>query len=168
MANFDLTGLKKKFKTVLAAANTTTASIDLSGNMTKRVAQVTTFNPDKVFHQADLFPSLNVFTDNKDLTGSDIVKNQAVAKRRGEITLNILGAYQDFAVQDDNTNDEAADQLELMMENCEDILRNDPTLGNFSGLRFQIPNGIQYAISTFDEEVYFRAAIMSLKAVVIY
>lgn len=167
MAGFDLNGLKDKLQSVLQTANTTTASTDLSDGLDSRVRFISKKNPDMVFTQATHHPSIHIYPDNKDITSVDIVKDQTSARRGGVYNMNIMGIYQDFNTEN-NDEDKAMKNLIAMMENVEQIYREDPTLGGTTGVRYQQPTGVQYGLAGYDEEAYFRVGVLSLQVKIFY
>jgi len=167
MATFSLNALKERIQTILETANTTTASNDLSSGMDSRIVRISKMNPDKVFAQATKHPSLHIYPENVTMESQGIAKTQATAKRRTEFNINIAGIYQSFALEDIE-EDKAQKNLEIMMSNLESVLRDSPTLTDYTGVLYQIPTGIQYGIGGLDEDCYFRIGVLSLKVVTLY
>ena len=130
MSVIDLNNLKEQVQTVLQAQNTTTASIlNLSNNLTTQITKVFKKHPRHLVGQASEFPCVTVFLDGKDMDNTSIAPNQRTqGRRRADIRVNIAGLMWDnnFVSNDD---DEAEDDIEALMENIEEILRNDYTLG---------------------------------------
>lgn len=162
----DIVGIKNEIQGILNTANTTTASNDLSGNMTFRVKSVLTVNPDKIQILANDFPYVTIWTESKDITQADIARTQTIGKRRSELSLGIAGAVWNQNFSSDYTNDPADDDLEYLMENLETILRDNDTLNNT--VTWQYPTSVEYFSLPIDEGAHLRVATLQLRCTVWY
>lgn len=162
----DISAIKQEIKSLLVANNTTTSSVFLSNNMTTRVKKVYTVNPEKIELTANATPYVTIYTDRKSIEQADIARNQAIARRQTDLTLNIVGALWNQNFSADITKDPADDDLEYLMENIEEVLRQYPDLeGNVS---WQVPEETDYFSMPIDEDSHFRAARLKLKCRVFY
>lgn len=163
--SIDLTNIKTQIKTILDTANTTTASRDLSLGMGSRVQKVFKINPAKIPIQASLFPCVTMFIQSKGISADTIAKNQATGKRKSQISIKIVGATwnSNFA---DITQDPSDNDIEDLMENIEEILRNNGNLNN--AVNWAIPTGVDYYTTVIDEQVHIRSAELTLDSVVYY
>lgn len=165
MSVIDLNGLKEQMQTVLQAQNTTTASIlDLSNGLTTRITKVFKKHPRHLIGQASEFPCVTIFIDGKGIDNTTIQVNQRSAKRKAEVRVRVAGMLWDnnFASNDD---DEAEDDIEALMENIEEIFRNDYTLGNT--VHWVVPEDVEY-FSLYGEESHLVTGVLSMKAVKFY
>ena len=166
MAQFDIAGLKNQIKSMFDTANTTTGSpIDLSKGMNDRVQQVFKINPNKLPVQASQFPCITIFLDGKDINQVTTALNQVNARRKGELELKIMGSVWENNFTNVSTDD-GDEEIELLMENVEEILRSNPTLGG--KVNWAIPDDITFHSGILSEETHLRAGIMSLKAHIYY
>lgn len=124
----DLNSIKEQIQSVFQAANTTTASRDLSSGLTNRVQRVLKVNPYIIPVQADWYPFVTSYIDSKLVTLLDVCQNQMMAKRTGEISVKVVGAVWNNNLSDPEV-DAADEDCEDLMENIEEILRANPTLG---------------------------------------
>lgn len=167
MTQINISQLKTDIKEIFDAANTTTASpVDLSNGLSQRVKNVFKINPEKLPIQASLFPAVTMFVDGKDITQDGIALNQVNARRRGEVDLKIMASVW----QDSYTNvstDDSDEEIEQLMENIEQILRNNPTLGN-SQVNWALPSDVTYHTGILSEEAHMRAGVLSLRINIYY
>lgn len=161
----DLNNLKEQVQTIFQAANTTTASTDLSSGLARRVRRVVKLNPALIPIQANWYPYVSVYIDSKDVTLEDFAGTQALAKRSAEVNLKIVGGVWNTLDNDDEV-DEADEDCESLMENIEAILRDNPTLGNAA--LWSRPERIQYYNMGLGEGACLRAGVMDLKATIFY
>ncbi len=153
--------LKQNVATILEAANTTTGSpIDLSANLATRVNTINRYNPEVMRLDHSRLPAICIYTDRKDPELDDIARNMATGKRRAKLTLRIAGLVWSTDFSDAST-DPADDELEILMENIERVLRSEDTL--FGQCRWHVPKGITYHTAPFDEETAFRVGLMDLE-----
>jgi len=166
MSQIDISSLKTSIKSIFDAANTTTASpVDLSNGLAKRVQNVFKLNPNSLPIQASLFPAITIFIDNKDISQDGIALNQVNARRKGELDIKVMGSVW----QNTYTNvssDDADEEIEQLMENIEQILRNNPTLSN--NVNWQIPTDCSYHTGILSEEAHMRAGVLNLRAHIYY
>ena len=166
MSQIDISTLKTSIKSIFDVANTTTASpVDLSNGLAKRVQNVFKLNPNSLPIQASLFPAITIFIDNKDISQDGIALNQVNARRKGELDIKVMGSVW----QNTYTNvssDDADEEIEQLMENIEQILRNNPTLSN--NVNWQIPTDCSYHTGILSEEAHMRAGVLNLRAHIYY
>lgn len=161
----DLNNLKEQIQNILGAANTTTASVDLSGGLVTRVQRVLKLNPGRIPVQASWFPFVTTMIESKEVVSQDIAATQLLAKRRAEVNLKIIGAIWNSTFLD-NEVDPSDDECEDLMENIEEILRRNDSLN--SSVIWHMVNNVTYYNSQYDEETHIRVGILSLKASVFY
>jgi len=164
---FDLNGCKTRLKSIFDTENTTTATYPLSNNMDNNVQLVSKCNPDLVFTQHTKFPSLHIYPESKTVNTDTIGKNMIDTSRKGLVRMNIMGVCQFYNIEN-NFDDKGQKNVEILMENTELILRNNPDLQNFAGVRWVIPSDTQYGIAAFEEDAYFRVGVMSLDINIFY
>lgn len=129
MGVIDLNAFKENIQTVLQQQNTTGASIiDLSSGLTNRITKVFKKHPRHLVSQASEMPLVTVFLEGKKPENKTIAPTRQLAKRQGEVRVNIAAMFYDNNFQN-NDDDEAEDDLEAVMENIEEIISRDPTLG---------------------------------------
>jgi len=157
-----------QIKTILDAANTTTASpIDLSSNLlnSKRVKKVLRLNPESIVPQASFFPLVTCYIPSKNIVGSDIAKDQLNIKRRAKIPVSIVGS-----VWNSNFNsvdqDPADTDINYLMENIELALRSDPNLSGY--VNWQVATGCQYYTTVLNEQTHLRSGVLTLECDVFY
>lgn len=166
MSVADLNGIKDQLKIIFDDANTTTASpIDLSANLSKRVAKVLTVNPDLIRPQASFYNFVTCYIKEKSIETEQIAGNQLNIKRQSDITIEIVGAVfnQNFA---DVTKDPADNDINYLMENIEQVLRTNPTLNNT--VKWQKPQNVSYHSSNLNQNNNVRVGILTLAAKVFY
>jgi hypothetical protein len=157
--------LKETIRYILDQANTTTASVDLSGNMSTRVSTIMKVNPEKLMPQASLFPAVTVFLSNKNIEQKSIAGNQVYGKRKADLTFSIVGMTWNDRTQN-YKQDPADDDLEYLMENIELILRSYADLNR--NCLWQFPTGVSYHSAGYDEQAHFRIGIIDLQVSVYY
>ncbi len=169
MARVALGSIKTSTQSILNTANTTTGSpIDLSDSLTTRIQQVLQINVERIPIQPSFYPCITMFYDNKGVTIQDIAKDMLTSRRRGEIDLKIVGL-----VWIDNMNtsnfqykDLADNECEQLMENIEQVLRSDPTLGG--NCLWSKTTDVSYHSYQVSEDSHMRAGIMNHKITVQY
>lgn len=168
MAVLDIPGIKTQIKSVLDTANTTTGSpIDLSNGLTTRVQKVLTYNVEMIPIQPSFFPCVTVFTKEKDVESLDMAVNALIGRRKITLNMSIVGlVWVDTMTSGFELRDLAEDQVEKLMENVEQVLRSDPTIGG--AVNFSHPTKVTYHTFSMNEGAVMRAAIMNLMAKVIY
>lgn len=161
----DLNNLKTQITSIFDAANTTTATQDLSEGMETRVQRVLRVNPERIPIQADWHPFVTVWIESKELNPEDFAVNQTTAKRRGEVAVKIAGCVWNSSISDEE-DDPADDDCEKLMENLEEVLRANPTLNGLALWSF--PTRVTYHNRQIEEGVHIRAGILHLVATVFY
>ena len=157
--------LKENIQTILQAANTTTASVDISSGLETRVQRVMKVNPARVPIQASFYPYVTVYIDRKEPKNTTISKNQATGKRKAEIDVKIIGAVWNSTVNDEEL-DPADDDAEKLMESVEEVLRSNSDLSGFC--EWSYPTMITYHNVQIEEDTHLRAGIMNLKVIKFY
>lgn len=163
----DISAIKTAFKSILDTANDTAASYDLSTGMSRRVKSVNTFNPERIFPEGNNMPSLFIWLMAKKVEQATINRTMATGKRKAELLFGIAGiVYVPYTTT--NTTDPADTDCEKLMENTEEVLRNNDTASNT--VRWHIPADITYhnTNSPNDEEAHLRIGLMQLKTTVYY
>jgi len=161
--------IKSAVQSILETANTTTGSpIDLSDALATRVKKVLQINVERIPIQPSFYPCLTMFYDAKQVTLKDIAGSMLNGRRQAEIDLKIVGL-----VWIDNMNtanfqfkDLADNEIEQLMENAEQVLRNDPALaGNALWSKTTEVSYHNYVVS---EDAHMRAGIMTYRISVLY
>ena len=167
MAQIDIATIKTNIKSILDTANTTTGSpIDLSSGLSNRVQQVFKVNPNRIPIQADLFPFVTCFLNDKEIDQITMGHGtQTNALRQAVISISIMSAVCESAVSD-ITADTADENIEKLMENVEEILRSNTTIS--SSVNWAMPTNITYHTIQWDEETHVRASLMNLNCKVFY
>jgi len=160
----DLNNFKTQIKTIFDAANTTTASTDLSSGLVRRIQRVVKYNPGKLPIQASLYPCVAIHTAAKTIENVTIARTQANGKRKAEIDFTIDGIVWNSAI--DSDGDPADDDCESLMENIEEIMRANPTVAGIATWSF--PTAVTYHQIRLDEESHMRIGRMNYRATVFY
>lgn len=162
----DLNNLLETIQYCLEQANTTTGSpIDLSNSMTKRVQTIDKINPTKIRPQASLFPYVTCFITGKEIENQTFAKNQSTMKKLATVSIDIAGmVWNPILVTKDS--DPADNDIHLLMENIELVLRSYDTLN--STCRWQFAEVVEYYDEEIDETSHLRAGIIRLKVKVDY
>jgi len=150
---------------ILSAANITGAAYDLSKNMSTRVQLITQVNPELIAGQASQYPMITYKIDGNSIDISETGHGSAAnAKRKTEISIGIMGL-----VWNDNYSSSETDPADIethyLMENIEQVLRNDTTLGG--KVLWSYPTRIDF-YQFLEEESHFRVGLMEYKAVKFY
>lgn len=165
--SLDLNTIKDNVQNILEAANTTTASVDLSSGLERRVQKVLKVNPGRIPVQPSWFPFVTVFIESKDMNFQDIAATQRQAKRRADINFSIIGAVWNSTVSNSSLDEDPADDdCESLMESIEEIIRGNATL-NGQAL-WTTPLNVKYYNSNYDEETHIRFAVMNIRASILY
>ena len=160
--------IKSEIKSLLDTANTTTGSpIDLSDSMTNRVAKILELNVEKIPIQPSFFPCITMFYEGKTVELRDIAKNMINGKRRADIDLKVIGIVwlDDINTANYELKDLADNECEQLMENIEQVLRNDPTISG--NVNWAATTDVTYH-NVLDEEAHFRTGILNYKLSVYY
>lgn len=169
MSTIGLNTIKDKVRQILVEANTgSSANQDLSENMRERVKKVLTLNVERLPIQPSFFPCITMFYDSKRITLQDISRTQKQGKRRAEIDLKIVGIvyHTDLENIGDEYTDQADNECENLMENIEQVLRENPDLKN-TALYSNITD-TTYHNYPVSEGAYMRAGISNLRIVIFY
>lgn len=167
-ARADLNGIKEAIQTILASANTTTASpIDLSSGLAnnKRVRQVLKIHPEMINPQPSFFPLVTCYIPSKDRKDESIAGSQLNSKRRSTVTVNVVGGIwnNNFTTLD---MDPADEDISLLMENIELILRSDSTLQGT--VNWQKIGSCKYFTTVLNQQTHLRSGILTLECEVFY
>lgn len=168
MARIPMNTIKSEIKSLLDTANTTTGSpIDLSDGMTNRIEKIVEINVEKIPIQPSFFPCITMFYDGKTIALQDIAKNMINSKRRAEIDLKIIGIVwlDDINTSNYQLKDLADNECEQLMENIEQVLRNDPTISG--NVNWAYATNVTYH-NVLDEGAHFRTGILNYKVSVFY
>ncbi len=162
----DLNNIKTQIKSVFDTANTVGAlPIDLSANLSTRVQKVLTVHPDMIPLQASFWPFVTCYIDSKEINSDDISVNQQQSKRRARLKIVIVGGfYNENFVTD--TKDPADEDINLLMENIELVLRGSHDLN--ASVKWQKPTDVQYYISPLNQKTHVRLGLLTLDAQVFY
>jgi hypothetical protein len=163
--SLDLNNLKEQMQSIFQTANTTTATRDLSNGLETRVQRVLKVNPGLIPPQASWYPYVTIFIDNKTIELTDFAKDQLSAKRKADVTIKVVGAIWNSTINDEEI-DPADEDCEDLMENIEQILRANPTLGGIA--TWSKPTAVTYHSGKYGEEVHIRAGILDLEATLFY
>lgn len=169
MARVDMPGIKSAIQTILEGANTTTGSpIDLSDSMTNRVRQVFQVDVEKIPIQPSMYPCITMFYDRKAVALQDISRTMLEGKRRADIDLKVVGIcwIDDINTANYQYKDLADNECERLMENIEQVLRSDPTLGGKA--LWSAATDVTYHTYKVMEGSHFRTGLMNFKITVFY
>lgn len=163
--SIDLGNLKTQIQGILNAANTTTASRDLSSGLGTRVQRVLKVNPGLIPIQPSFYPAVTVFINSKDVEDRTIANSQLVGKRKAVVTVSLAGIVWNSIST--NINEDTADNdAEILMENVEEILRSNTTLAGVA--TWSAPTKVTYHDLKPEEEAHMRAGILNLEASIWY
>ncbi len=168
MSVIDMNGLKTGLKSTLDTANTAGGSpIDLSNGMASRVKQILMLNVEKIPLQPSFYPCVTMFFKGKQIKADTIAKDQLVGKRMATVDMTLVGiVWVDTMGANFEYKDVADNECELLMENVEQVLRSDPTIGG--RVMWQIPTNVDYHNFSNDEGAHLRVGVMNLQAKVLY
>ena len=161
----DLAGVKTAFKNILDTANTTTAAYPLSTGMATTVQKVLKIDPAKIRPQASFFPFCTIYTDSKSVTLDSINTSQQIAKRTAEVSFNVVGAVWSPIITD-ITEDQGSEEIELLMENIEEIVRRNFKLSGTC--LWTKPVSVSYGSVRFGTTDQARIGVMELQARIQY
>jgi len=165
----DLNAMLENIQTVLENANTTTASpIDLSSNLSSasgRVKQIYKVHPNRIRPEGNVMPFITCFVTGKSMEDQTIAKSQLNLKRKGTVSVDIVGAIWNTTFQTADTDPADAD-IHYLMENVELALRGAENLS--SSVLWQMPSEVKYYDSALDEQTNLRCGVLTLKATVYY
>ena len=164
MSRIDISAIKTSIKSILDTANTTTAAVDLSGGLSTRVRSVQKIHPLRIAQQPSLIPCVTITTDSKTVKPLTI-GNQSVGLREAIMGFDIIGiTYEPFITN--NYEDQGSENCERLMENIEEILRNNVTIQ--SNVAWHFPTNVQYDEIRLDEQSHLRAGIMRIECKIHY
>lgn len=163
----DISGLKTDIRTILTTANDTAASYDLSAGLARRVQSVNKYNPEKIMPTVNDMPSVFIWTAAKRVNLETINQSLASGKRKAEILFSIAGiVWVPYSAT--VTEDPADTDCEKLMENIEEVLRANDTLGGKA--KWHLTSDVTYhsTASPNDEDAHLRIGLMALRATVYY
>lgn len=127
MAGFDYRTNITAIKTVLDAANTTTASPDLSGSLTTRVKNVYLNDPEIVDMRGDIYPAIFIRVNKKDENFEGLgATGPNGALKRADVSYDVIGFYRKDGVN--STHASALSELDKLAQNMEAVFERDFTL----------------------------------------
>lgn len=165
MAAIDLNNLKEQVQTLLQAANTTTASTDLSNGLETRVQRVLKVNPLRIPVQANWYPFVTCFIESKEIDLIQFAVNQLNTQRKSRVEMKVVGAVWNSSITDEEV-DPADEDCEDLMENIEMILRANPTVAGVAN--WSTPTGVTYHNVSLDEGVHIRYGVMTFEATIFH
>lgn len=163
--SINLNQLKENIQSILETANTTTASVPLSNGLTDSINTIYKVNPYRIPFHATRHPFVTVYIDQKVIEESAIAATQINAKRLARVEVKVVGVVFDSTFNNFDT-DKGDEQCETLMENIEEILRNNPTLSGIATWSFA--TDVVYHTTKLDEESIVRAGMLSLRASIFY
>jgi len=168
MGAIDINNIKTQIKSILEAANTTTASQDLSSGLSKRVQRVLKVHPARIPIEAVSIPWVTIFTDAKEVD-IDLIGHGSNSRvnttRKAEVFINIVGAVMN-PIFTDIENDLASEEVEDLMENIEHILRANFNLN--SSVQYHYPVRTDFFEDIYEEETLFRAGVLEISCKIFY
>lgn len=156
----DLGNIKTQIQSILNAANTTSAAYDLSTGLTKRVASVLKIHPGRIPIQANYYPYVTSYIERKEIELRDFALDQQKAKRKAPVTVKVVGGVHYFKVTDVKA-DLADNECEALMENVEQVIRNNATLNGIC--EWTVPKNTTYHNVALDEGVGVRIGVFDLE-----
>jgi hypothetical protein len=162
----DINNIKDQIKSILDTSNDSGATYDLSSNMTERVTGVYRLRPERLRDIGDHYPLVTIYTVRKSTQNADIALSLQTGKRFADITFEIAGVIYDTNYITDNTENPSQNEAEYLMENIEQVLRND---GQLNGtVKWHSVVDVNYFALPVDEESHYTVAIMELECRVQY
>jgi hypothetical protein len=161
----NISNIKTQFKTIMDAWNSTGATYDLSAGLTQRVRKVLKVNPLKIPVQASNFPYVTIYIADKDIAQDGIARDQLTARRMGEIGLNIVGGVFETNSLTPET-DPADEQIEILMENVEEVLRRNFELNG--AVQWTKPVKVSYHTYPVNQQTHLRVGLFEVIAKVNY
>lgn|SRR3990167_3233214 len=143
----DLSTIKTNIQSILANANTTTASDYLSQSVSTKVAYIGKVNPSLIMLHSEKYPFVTSYIDGYDITSETHARDQATGIRMATIDLKIIAGVWNPNFSSQST-DQGSEDLERLMQNIENILRNNTSLTN--SVDYQKPLDVKF--KTFIDE----------------
>ncbi|HLB42004.1 MAG TPA: LamG-like jellyroll fold domain-containing protein, partial [Gammaproteobacteria bacterium] len=157
----------EQLRYVINVNNTTTASVDLSANLSTRVRQVMTVHPAMIRQQASHVPYVTCYVTAKDIEQREIAQNQASAKRKGTVKVEVAGCVWNDTFST-ITSDPADQDINYLMENVEAVIRSYAPSTFGSTVKWTIPDGVEYYDQRISEQTHLRAGILKLNGTIFY
>lgn len=163
----NLGNIKTQFKSILDAANTTTAAYYLSTGLNTKVQKVLKVNPSRISPQASFIPWVTIFTDKKSVENlnATIARDQITGKRMANVSFGVVGAVWEDTLTE-VTEDEGDENIEILMENVEEVVRRSFKLNN--AVAWSTTNDVSYHSLRIDEQTNMRVGILTLSCRVDY
>ena len=159
-----LGGIKTAFRNIMVNNNTTTSE-GLSENLSTKVAFIGKTNFEKVMFDAEKYPFVTCYYDNYEIESETMAKDQATGKRLATLEMKIAAGIwnPNFGAI---TADPADDELEILLENIETVMRNNTDMS--ATCDWQKPTGVEFNtfIATDEEDdAHIRVGIMTLEII---
>jgi len=156
----NISGIKTQFKSIMDTANDIDATYDLSTGLNKRVVKVFKINPLKIPITATKYPYVTIYMETKEIEQTNINTTFKIAKFGANLNMLVVGGVWETRFTNE-TEDNADEEIEKLMENIEEILRRNHTLnGTVKWCKFE---GVEYHTIQLSEEVYLRCGVGKLK-----
>ena len=164
----DIANIKENIRAILHSNNTSTGApvSDLSNAMSNRVKDVFKIHPEKILIGGHQMPAITTYLTSKTISAKTIAANQVAAKREADLVFSIVGMVTNQIVPNTYTSDALDDDIEYLMENVENILRNYGDIAGYT--RWSFPNNVTYHSSSLDERNHLRIGILDLNCKVFY
>lgn len=162
----DLVQIKENIKGFFDDANTSTASANLSADMTNEVKNIFMVNPEKIQVDASRYPYITSFIVSKRPENKDIAPGYNRGARQAVVTVRIVGGVWNNTFVDAAT-DPADNDIEHLMENAELVLRGqDNFLSGYTTM--QNISDVEYYNFSKDEANHLRFGVMDLDLNIFY
>lgn len=150
-------------KAIFVAANTTTATVDLSSSLTSRILDASIFSDDIETKsiKAHEFPCVFIrVTDKEEDFATLGATGNSNNYKQADITYQIVGMYRKDGAWSDNAT--LFDEVYKLASNIESVLRNDITLGG-SALWAQ-PESTSFSSPMENNGIWIKGVEITLKA----
>lgn len=150
-------------KAIFVAANTTTASVDLSSGLTTRISDDSIFTKDieTASIRATDFPCIFIrATDKSEEFATLGATGNANNYKQADITYQIVGMYRKEGAWSDNAS--LLDEVYVLASNIESVLRNNATLGG-TALWAQ-PESTSFTSPMENNGIWLKGVEITLKA----
>ena len=155
----NISDIKTQFKSIMDAANIVGATYYLSTGMNKPVNKVFKVNPLKIPITATKYPYVTIYSDIKDIQQTNINTTFKIAKFGANLSMLVVGGVWETKVTNE-TEDNADEEIEKLMENIEEILRRNHTLnGTVKWCKLE---RVEYHTLPISEDVHIRYGVGNL------
>lgn len=137
---------------LLTAANTTTASYDLSTGLTKRVQKIIKGDPAQIPNQLNLYPCIFIQLETKTESLQSIGHSNYNLKRKADISWGIF-AY----VYHGSGSDDSDKEVQKLSENIEEIFRRNIKIATLSDMQWGVVNTTDFG-AVLGDGIYLSAA----------